>query len=51
VHGSTRSWWQEEAPPDDALPPLVDDVDADVAIVGGGAAVQLPTTRRVWCRP
>jgi glycine/D-amino acid oxidase-like deaminating enzyme len=36
VHGSTRSWWHDEAPPDDALPSLVDDVDADVAIVGGG---------------
>jgi glycine/D-amino acid oxidase-like deaminating enzyme len=36
VHGPTTAWWQEEAPPDDELPPLVDDVDADVAIVGGG---------------
>ena len=36
VHGPTTAWWQEEAPPDDELPPLADDVDADVAIVGGG---------------
>jgi glycine/D-amino acid oxidase-like deaminating enzyme len=36
VQGPTTAWWQEEAPPDDALPPLVGAVDADVAIVGGG---------------
>ena len=36
VHGSTRPWWQEEAPPDDAAPALEGAVDADVAIVGGG---------------
>ena len=36
VHGPTTAWWQEEAPPDDELPPLADHVDADVAIVGGG---------------
>src|SRR5258708_12797747 len=36
VHGPTIAWWQEEAPLDDALPPLEDDIDADVAIVGGG---------------
>jgi glycine/D-amino acid oxidase-like deaminating enzyme len=36
VHGTTRPWWQEEAPPDDELPPLEETVDADVAIVGGG---------------
>jgi glycine/D-amino acid oxidase-like deaminating enzyme len=36
VHGPTTAWWQLEAPPDDELPPLVDDLDADVAIVGGG---------------
>jgi glycine/D-amino acid oxidase-like deaminating enzyme len=36
VHGPTTPWWQEEAPPDEELPPLVDDVDAEVAIVGGG---------------
>jgi glycine/D-amino acid oxidase-like deaminating enzyme len=36
VQGPTATWWQEEAPPDDELPPLVDDVDVDVAIVGGG---------------
>jgi glycine/D-amino acid oxidase-like deaminating enzyme len=56
VHGPTTAWWQEEAPPDDALPPLVDDADADVAIVGGGftgmwTALELkrasPTTRVV----
>ena len=36
VHGSTRPWWQEEAPPDDAAPALEGMVDGDVAIVGGG---------------
>jgi glycine/D-amino acid oxidase-like deaminating enzyme len=36
VHGPTTPWWQEEAPPDDELPPLAGDVDAEVAIVGGG---------------
>jgi glycine/D-amino acid oxidase-like deaminating enzyme len=36
VHGSTRPWWQEEAPPDDPAPALVGAVDAEVAIVGGG---------------
>jgi hypothetical protein len=36
VHGSTIAWWQEEAPLDVELPPLVGDTDADVAIVGGG---------------
>jgi glycine/D-amino acid oxidase-like deaminating enzyme len=36
VHGSTRPWWRDEAPPDDALPPLEGAVDADVGIVGGG---------------
>src|SRR5215207_9918861 len=30
------SWWLEEAPPDEAAPPLTDDLVADVAIVGGG---------------
>jgi glycine/D-amino acid oxidase-like deaminating enzyme len=29
-------WWLEEAPPDEAAPPLTDDLVADVAIVGGG---------------
>jgi glycine/D-amino acid oxidase-like deaminating enzyme len=29
-------WWLEEAPFDEAAPPLADDHDADVAIVGGG---------------
>jgi glycine/D-amino acid oxidase-like deaminating enzyme len=36
VHGSTVPWWREEAPPDEAAPPLLETVDADVAIVGGG---------------
>jgi len=36
VHGSTVPWWQDEAPPDEAVPPLEGTVDADVAIVGGG---------------
>ena len=36
VHGSTASWWQDEAPPDEELPPLEGTVEADVAIVGGG---------------
>jgi glycine/D-amino acid oxidase-like deaminating enzyme len=34
--GSTTPWWLEEAPPDEAAPPLERDTDADVAIVGGG---------------
>jgi glycine/D-amino acid oxidase-like deaminating enzyme len=29
-------WWLEEAPPDEAAPPLGRETDADVAIVGGG---------------
>jgi glycine/D-amino acid oxidase-like deaminating enzyme len=29
-------WWLEEAPPDAAAAPLARDLDADVAIVGGG---------------
>ncbi len=29
-------WWLEEAPPDEAAPALARDVEADVAIVGGG---------------
>jgi glycine/D-amino acid oxidase-like deaminating enzyme len=36
VHGSTRPWWRDEAPPDPPSPPLDEAVDADVAIVGGG---------------
>jgi len=36
VHGSTRPWWRDEAPPDEAAPALEDKADADVAIVGGG---------------
>jgi glycine/D-amino acid oxidase-like deaminating enzyme len=34
--GSTTPWWLEEAPFDEAAPPLERDTDADVAIVGGG---------------
>jgi glycine/D-amino acid oxidase-like deaminating enzyme len=34
--GSTTPWWLEEAPPDEAAPPLEADTVADVAIVGGG---------------
>ena len=36
MHGPTRPWWQDEAPPDEELPPLAGEVQADVAIVGGG---------------
>lgn len=36
VHGSTRPWWREEAPPDEAAQALEGAVDADVAVVGGG---------------
>ena len=36
VHGPTTAWWQHEAAPDEELTSLVDDADADVAIVGGG---------------
>jgi glycine/D-amino acid oxidase-like deaminating enzyme len=36
VGGSTVPWWSLEAPPDAPEPPLVDDVQADVVIVGGG---------------
>ncbi|NUR78260.1 MAG: FAD-dependent oxidoreductase, partial [Thermoleophilia bacterium] len=36
VHGSTRPWWREEAPPDEPEPPLEETVAADVAVVGGG---------------
>ena len=36
VHGSTRPWWFDEAPPDEPLPALTDTIDADVCIVGGG---------------
>jgi glycine/D-amino acid oxidase-like deaminating enzyme len=36
VHGSTRSWWREEAPPDEELPALEGTGDADVAVIGGG---------------
>jgi glycine/D-amino acid oxidase-like deaminating enzyme len=30
------SWWLEEAPPDEELPPLEGDLECDVAIAGGG---------------
>ena len=36
VHGSTRPWWREEAPPDPPLPALEGTAEADVGIVGGG---------------
>jgi glycine/D-amino acid oxidase-like deaminating enzyme len=36
VHGSTVPWWQDEAPPDEELPPLRETIEADVAIAGGG---------------
>lgn len=36
VHGSTASWWQDEAPPDEELAPLEGTIEGDVAIVGGG---------------
>jgi glycine/D-amino acid oxidase-like deaminating enzyme len=36
IHGATRPWWQEEAPPDEERPPLEEETDADVAVVGGG---------------
>src|SRR5207249_1139682 len=29
-------WWRDEAPPDEALPPLEGTIDADVAVIGGG---------------
>jgi len=38
VHGSTQPWWTEEAPLDEASAPLQGEVEADVAIVGGGLA-------------
>src|SRR2546422_1004680 len=34
--GLEPPWWRQEAPPDPAAPPLEGDVEADVAIVGGG---------------
>jgi glycine/D-amino acid oxidase-like deaminating enzyme len=34
--GRELPWWRQEAPPDPAEPALEGDVDADVAIVGGG---------------
>jgi glycine/D-amino acid oxidase-like deaminating enzyme len=36
TNDSTTPWWLEEAPPDEPAPPLTRDMDADVAIVGGG---------------
>jgi glycine/D-amino acid oxidase-like deaminating enzyme len=36
IHGATRPWWQEEAPPDEERPPLEEETDADLAVVGGG---------------
>jgi glycine/D-amino acid oxidase-like deaminating enzyme len=38
VEPAPTPWWLEEAPPDDAAPPLQRDARADVAIVGGGYA-------------
>ena len=34
--GDSPAWWLDEAPPDPPAPSLEGDVDADVAIVGGG---------------
>jgi glycine/D-amino acid oxidase-like deaminating enzyme len=34
--GLEPPWWRQEAPPDPVAPPLEGDVEADVAIVGGG---------------
>jgi glycine/D-amino acid oxidase-like deaminating enzyme len=34
--GIAQLWWLEEAPPDPEAPPLDEDTEADVAIVGGG---------------
>ena len=36
VRGSTEPWWTLEAPPDPPEPALSGDVDAEVAVVGGG---------------
>jgi glycine/D-amino acid oxidase-like deaminating enzyme len=36
VRGSTSPWWVLEAPLDDPAPPLEGEIEADVAIVGGG---------------
>ena len=36
VNTVSTSWWHEEAPPEEAAPPLARDLRADVAIVGGG---------------
>jgi glycine/D-amino acid oxidase-like deaminating enzyme len=34
--GIEPPWWRQDAPPDAAAPPLEDEIEADVAIVGGG---------------
>ena len=36
MNAVSTPWWLEEAPPDQAAPALAHNVDADVAIVGGG---------------
>jgi glycine/D-amino acid oxidase-like deaminating enzyme len=36
VPGREPPWWRQEAPPDPVEPPLEGEVEADVAIVGGG---------------
>jgi len=51
VHGSTRSWWREEAPPDEELPALEGTVDADVAVIGGGFTGLWTTLELLGRRP
>jgi len=36
VPGRQPPWWRQEAPPDPSEPPLEGEVEADVAIIGGG---------------
>jgi glycine/D-amino acid oxidase-like deaminating enzyme len=36
IRHTARGWWQEEAEPGPELPPLEEDVAADVVVVGGG---------------
>jgi glycine/D-amino acid oxidase-like deaminating enzyme len=36
LRGPTTPWWVLEAPPDEPAPPLQEEIEADVAIVGGG---------------